>query len=52
MPRQCKKLPNVGESGRGKKTKYPVNPWLYKTKLPILNESEKLGFNDIPYLEC
>ena len=52
MLRQHKKLPNVGESGRGKNTKYPVNPWSYKTELPILTESEKLAFNDVPYLEC
>ena len=42
----------MGEHGRGKKTKYPVNPWPYKTELPILTESGKLAFNDVPYLEC
>ena len=42
----------MGESSRDKKTKYPVNLWLYKTELLILTESEKLAFNDVPYLEC
>ena len=52
MLRQHKKLPNVGESSRGKETKYPVNLWPYKTELPILTESEKLAFNDVTHLEC
>ena len=52
MLRKCKTTPHLGGTAKPRKEKKSVNPWLYKTELPILVESEKLDINDIPYLNC
>ena len=52
MLRKRKTTPKLGEPNREKKGKKPVNPWPYKTELPILCETDKIAMNDIPYLDC
>ena len=48
MPRMKTTL-KLGEPNKEKRGKKPVNPWPYKTELPILCETNKLVMNDKPF---